>query len=90
LFACQKLPADTLLDGEVVTLDENGRVSFNLLQNYRSHASAIRFYKTRPQWPGEQLTECVWLRPELVAQIEFAEWTSDGLLRHSKFVGFKT
>jgi bifunctional non-homologous end joining protein LigD len=24
-----------------------------------------------------------------VAQIEFAEWTPDGQLRHSKFVGFR-
>jgi ATP-dependent DNA ligase len=29
----------------------------------------------------------VWLKPELVAQIEFTEWTADGHLRYSKFVG---
>jgi ATP-dependent DNA ligase len=27
--------------------------------------------------------------PSLVAQIEFAEWTPDGHLRHSKFVGLR-
>jgi len=32
---------------------------------------------------------CVWLKPELVAQIEFTEWTPDGHLRHSKFVGLR-
>ena len=37
----------------------------------------------------EEMKNCVWLRPELVAQIEFAEWTPDGHLRHSKFVGLK-
>jgi bifunctional non-homologous end joining protein LigD len=26
---------------------------------------------------------------ELVAQIEFTEWTPDGHLRHSKFVGLR-
>jgi bifunctional non-homologous end joining protein LigD len=26
---------------------------------------------------------------ELVAQIEFTEWTPDGYLRHSKFVGLR-
>ena len=31
----------------------------------------------------------VWLEPELVAQIEFTEWTPDGYLRHSKFVGLR-
>ena len=42
--ACDDLPPDTLLDGEVVALDEGGRASFNLLQHRRSKASAIRFY----------------------------------------------
>lgn len=38
------LPMDTLIDGEVVALDQNGRPSFNLLQHRRSQANAIRFY----------------------------------------------
>jgi bifunctional non-homologous end joining protein LigD len=28
-------------------------------------------------------------KPELVAQNEFTEWTPDGHLRHSKFVGMR-
>ena len=31
----------------------------------------------------------MWLKPELVAQNEFTEWTPDGHLRHSKFVAFR-
>ena len=31
----------------------------------------------------------MWLKPELVAQIEFTEWMPDGPLRHSKFVGLR-
>ena len=31
----------------------------------------------------------VWLKPRLVAQIEFTEWTPDNHLRHSKFVGLR-
>ena len=42
--ACENLPTGTLLDGEVVALDEHGRASFNLLQHRRSKASAIRLY----------------------------------------------
>jgi ATP-dependent DNA ligase len=33
-----------LLDGELVAIDENGRISFNLLQHHRSQAQALLFY----------------------------------------------
>ena len=42
--ACQELPQGTVVDGEIVALDENGLTSFNLLQHHRSQASAIRYY----------------------------------------------
>src|SRR5262245_41467572 len=47
--------------------------------------------KKRTMWAltKEEMKNCVWLRPELVAQIEFAEWTPDGHLRHSKFIGLR-
>jgi bifunctional non-homologous end joining protein LigD len=35
------------------------------------------------------MKKCVWLRPELVAQVEFLEWTESDHLRHSKFVGLR-
>jgi len=38
---------------------------------------------------AEKMKECVWLRPEAVAQIEFLEWTEHDRLRHSKFVGLR-
>jgi ATP-dependent DNA ligase len=30
-----------------------------------------------------------WVKPKLVAQIGFAEWTSDGKLRHPRFLGLR-
>ncbi|HJU62539.1 MAG TPA: ATP-dependent DNA ligase [Candidatus Binatia bacterium] len=47
--------------------------------------------KKRTQWAltKKEMENCVWLRPELVAQIEFTEWTPDNHLRHSKFVGLR-
>jgi len=42
--ACNGLEAHTLIDGEIVAVDDNGRVSFNLLQHHRSKAQAIQFY----------------------------------------------
>jgi len=43
---------------------------------------------------GEGLTaadmdKCVWVRPEIVARIEFLEWTPSDHLRHSKFAGLR-
>ncbi len=35
---------------------------------------------------AEKMKECIWLRPEAVAQIGFLEWTEAGRLRHSTFV----
>jgi bifunctional non-homologous end joining protein LigD len=31
-----------------------------------------------------------WLKPRLVAQIGFSEWTTDGKLRHPRFLGLRT
>ena len=34
-----------------------------------------------------KMAECRWLKPVLVGQFEFLEWTPDNHLRHSRFVG---
>ena len=41
------------------------------------------------QWAitAEEMKDCVWLKPELVVQIEFTEWTPDDHLRHAAFAG---
>lgn len=38
---------------------------------------------------AEAMKKCVWLKPKVVAQIEFLEWTDADRLRHSKFVGLR-
>jgi bifunctional non-homologous end joining protein LigD len=37
----------------------------------------------------EKMKECRWLKPVLVGQFEFVEWTPDGHLRHSRYMGLR-
>lgn len=47
----------------------------------------------RPRWgtgmSTAEMSGVTWLRPTLVAQIRFAEWTEDGLLRQPVFLGLR-
>ena len=36
-----------------------------------------------------KMAECRWLKPVLVGQFEFAEWTGENHLRHVRFVGMR-
>lgn len=38
---------------------------------------------------ASKMIECRWLKPKLVGQFEFVEWTSDNHLRHTSFVGLR-
>jgi DNA ligase D-like protein (predicted ligase) len=42
--ALADLPAGTVVDGEVVAIDDSGRPDFNLLQNFLASASRIQYY----------------------------------------------
>jgi ATP-dependent DNA ligase len=36
-----------------------------------------------------KMKDCRWLKPVLVAQCDFVEWTPDNHLRHSRFIGLR-
>jgi bifunctional non-homologous end joining protein LigD len=38
---------------------------------------------------GWKASECRWVKPQLVAQVKFTEWTADGILRHPSFLGLR-
>ena len=42
--ALATIPDETLLDGEIVALDQDGRPSFNVLQNYGSSSAPLFYY----------------------------------------------
>lgn len=42
--ALRETPANTVLDGEIVALDDAGRPNFNLLQHFRAKASKICYF----------------------------------------------
>ena len=46
------------------------------------------------RWGGgitaEQMREMQWLKPKVVAQIRFVEWTAEGHLRHAAFLGLRS
>jgi len=57
----------------------------NLGERLRAlEAPASPFVDARPVPPGTH-----WTQPELVAQIGFAEWTSEGRLRQPRFLGLR-
>ncbi|WP_395746106.1 non-homologous end-joining DNA ligase [Prosthecobacter sp.] len=36
-----------------------------------------------------EMKKCTWLKPRLVCQVKFTEWTQDGRLRHPVFLGLR-
>jgi bifunctional non-homologous end joining protein LigD len=44
-------------------------------------------FATKPKDPG--LREAIWVEPKFVGEVEFAEWTSDGSIRHPSFQGLR-
>jgi ATP-dependent DNA ligase len=38
---------------------------------------------------ASKMADCRWLKPVLVGQFEFLEWTGDNHLRHTKFVALR-
>jgi bifunctional non-homologous end joining protein LigD len=38
---------------------------------------------------AKEMRELQWVRPQLVAQIRFVEWTAEGRLRHAKFLALR-
>ena len=59
----------------------------------RVHALLAKRPQSHPPFarlPSEKdIREVHWVHPDLVAEVEFFEWTRDGMLRHPSFVGLR-
>jgi len=45
---------------------------------------------TPPFDPPPRISGAIWVKPRLVAQVAYAEWTADGKLRQPAFLGLRT
>lgn len=56
------------------------------------HFTSLRTEKTAFINPprGQDVRGVHWLKPSLVAEIKFAQWTDEGIVRHASFVGLRS
>jgi bifunctional non-homologous end joining protein LigD len=42
-----------------------------------------------PGLTAAEMKKCVWVRPSMVCEVKFTEWTRDDRLRHPVFLGLR-
>jgi DNA ligase D-like protein (predicted ligase) len=105
-------PSDKNFDALVIGYYENDRLIYaaRTRNGFTPASRAALFKKIKPleiqqcpfanlpekksgRWgaglTAAKMLECRWLKPVLVAQFEYVEWTADAHLRHSRFVGLR-
>jgi bifunctional non-homologous end joining protein LigD len=77
-------------DGELVYAGKVGTgFSYQLLADLRRRLDELEI-PSPPFDRGRLPTKAVhWVRPELVCEVSFTEWTSSGQLRHPRFIGLR-
>jgi bifunctional non-homologous end joining protein LigD len=67
--------------GSGIGVEEAGR----LIEALREFETQDSFFRQMPSIAGARFTQ-----PALVAEVEFSQWTADGLLRHPVFLALRT
>ena len=65
----------------------NGRLITELLERLREIAEPRPLFHNPPVGPDAKGVH--WVRPELVAEVAFTQWTREGVLRHPSFQGLR-
>jgi len=73
----------------------NRAAMFKRLKSLRvRHSPFVNLPNSRSDHFGESVTkeemrDYVWVRPELVAEVKFGEWTRGNVLRHAEFLAIR-
>ena len=56
-----------------------------------TRATVRRHFENRPPQNASGIVRhsTLWLKPQLIGQFEFVEWTEDAHLRHSRFIALR-
>ncbi|MEN6466894.1 MAG: DNA ligase D [Syntrophaceae bacterium] len=77
-------------DGELVYIGHTGGgFTDEGLREMRARMDPLKTDKSPFKVPPKGHTEVTWVRPELVCEVRFTEWTNEGLLRHPIFMGLR-
>jgi len=78
-------------DGELIYAGRTG-TGFNQKTHklLRDHLDTLRLAKSPfESTPNEAKKDAVWVKPTLVVEVRFANWTSDNLVRQAAFLGVR-
>ncbi len=83
----------------LLAVNENGKLRYagkvgtgfdaDLLTDLRARMDRIAADKPAVEVPRAAARGASWIKPELVAEIAFAEFTADNVVRHASFVGLR-
>ncbi|PWG01511.1 DNA ligase D [Sphingosinicella humi] len=77
-------------DGKLRYVGKTGTgFSMATLQELREKLGEIEVKKAPVEAPRSETRGAHWVKPELVAEVAFAEFTSEGVVRHASFLGLR-
>ncbi|WP_193596454.1 ATP-dependent DNA ligase [Microbacterium sp. YJN-G] len=63
--------------------------SDRMLRDLAEQLEPLRTMKPALEVPPPDASDALWVRPELVGEVEFANWSPGGILRHSRWRGLR-